>query len=143
MTEALGVAGNVVSFVRLAGQVAQGVSYLYNFFNRMQDAPSDIRSLAEELKTLGDILEEIGQDGIDSKALTAALQRCQDVIGDLEDLIQKSNLTTEQSKARKLWSQMSTAFRSEKFRKYTEQLERAKSTLLHAKIQAHGCAPHS
>jgi hypothetical protein len=143
MTEALGVAGSVVSFIRLAGQVAQGVSYLYTFFNSMQDAPGDIRSLAEELKTLGDILEEVGQDGIDSKALTAALQRCKDVTGDLEDLIQKSNLTSEQSKARKLWSQMSTAFRNEKFLKYTERLEKAKSTLLHAKIQAHGCAPHS
>jgi hypothetical protein len=143
MTEALHVAGSVVSFIRLAGQVTQGVSYLYNFFNSMQDAPGDIRSLAEELKTLGDILEGVGQDGIDSKALTAALQRCKDVTGDLGDLIQKSNLTSEQSKARKLWSQMSTTFRNEKFQKYTERLERAKSTLLHAKIQAHGCAPHS
>jgi hypothetical protein len=137
------LAPSVVSFIRLAGQVTQGVSYLYNFFNSMQDAPGDIRSLAEELKTLGDILEGVGQDGIDSKALTAALQRCKDVTGDLGDLIQKSNLTSEQSKARKLWSQMSTAFRNEKFLKYTERLERAKSTLLHAKIQAHGCAPHS
>jgi hypothetical protein len=143
MAEALGVTGSVVSFIGPAGQVAQGVSYLYNFFSSVQDAPSDIRSLAGELKALGDILEEVGLDGIDSAALTAALQRCKDVTGDLEGLIQKSNLTSEQSKARKLWSQMSTAFRNEKFRKYTERLERAKSTLLQAKIQAHGCAPHS
>ncbi len=57
MAEALGIAGSVVSFVGLAGQVAQGVNYLYNFFNSMQDAPRDIKSLATELKILGTILD--------------------------------------------------------------------------------------
>jgi hypothetical protein len=138
MAEALGVAGSVVSFVGLAGQVAQGINYLYNFFNTMKDAPSDVKSLAEELKVLGTILDEVDRDRLDSAPVGAALQRCKDVIEELEDLIRKSNLTTEQSRTRKIWSQMSAAFRNEKFRKYTEQLERAKSMLLHAKLEAHG-----
>jgi hypothetical protein len=104
----------------------------------MQDAPGDIRSLVEELKILGAILDEVNRDGIDSAALRTALQSCNDVIAELEGLIQKSKLNSEQLKARKLWSQMSTAFRNEKFRKYTERLERAKSTLLHAKMHVHG-----
>jgi hypothetical protein len=124
--------------VGLAGQVAQGVNYLYNFFNSMQDAPSDIRSLVEELGNLDNVLDEVNQDGLDSASLRAALQRCKDLIAELEGLVQKSNLTSEQSKARKVWSQMRMPFRSEKFRKYTERLERAKTTLLHAKIQSHG-----
>jgi hypothetical protein len=33
---------------------------------------------------------------------------------------------------------MGVAFRNERFRKYTERLERAKSTLLHAKTEAQG-----
>ncbi|KAE9381315.1 hypothetical protein N431DRAFT_505780 [Stipitochalara longipes BDJ] len=128
MAEALGVAGSV----------AQGVNFLYDFFSSVQDAPSDIVSLAQELKILGTMLNDVGRDGIESAPLTAALQHCKGIIGDLEDLVEKSNLTSEQSKARKLWSQMSTAFRREKFRKYVEKLERAKSTLLHAKLYAHG-----
>lgn len=139
MAEALGVAGSVVSIVGLAGQVAQGVNYLYTFFNDMQDSPSDIKSLSEELKLVGDILTEVNRDGIDSAPLSAALQRCKEVICDLENLVQRTNLVSAQSSnAKRLWSQMSTAFRNEKFRKYIERLERAKSTLLHAKIQAHG-----
>jgi len=138
MAEALGVAGSVVSFVGLAGQVAQGVNYLYNFFESVRDAPSDIRSLAGDLKVLGEILDEVGRDGIESAPLTAALQRCKDVLADLESLVQKSKLTSEQSKPRSVWSQMSTAFRNEKFRKHIEKLEGAKSTLLHARLQAHG-----
>jgi hypothetical protein len=128
----------LVSFVGFAGQVAQGVNYLYNFFKDIKDAPGDIKSLAEELKLLATILDEVSRDGLDSVPLKVALQRCKDVIGELEDLIRRSNLTTEQSKMRKVWSQMGAAFRNQKFRKYTEQLERAKSMLLHAKIEAHG-----
>lgn len=138
MAEALGVAGSLTSFIGLAGQVAQGVNYLYNFFNSMKDAPKDIRSLATELKILGTILAEVNRDGIDSAPMRAALQCCKDATGDLEGLVRKSNLTTDQSKARRVWSQMGVAFRNEKFRKYTDRLERAKTTLLHAKIEAHG-----
>jgi hypothetical protein len=138
MAEALGVAGSVVSFIGLAGQIAQGVNYLYNFFDSVQDAPSDIRLLVEELKALGDVLDEVDGDQIDTAPLQTALQRCKDVIRDLEGLVQKSKLTSEQSKTRKLWSQMGTAFRNEKFRKYIERLERAKTTVLYARLQAHG-----
>jgi hypothetical protein len=138
MAEALGITGSIVSFVGLAGQVAQGVNYLYNFFNSMQDAPSDIKSLAAELKLLGTILDEVNRDVVDSAALGAALQLCKDIIGELEGLVQKSDLTSKQSKVKRLWSQMSTAFRNEEFRKYIERLERAKTALLHAKMNSHG-----
>ena len=138
MAEALGIAGSVVSFVGLAGQVAQGVNYLYNFFNSMQDAPNDIKSLAAELKILGTILDEVNRDVVDSAALGAALQLCKDIVAELEGLVQKSNLTSKQSKVKRLWSQMSTAFRNEEFRKYIERLERAKTSLLHAKMSSHG-----
>jgi hypothetical protein len=99
MAEALGVAGSVVSFIGLAGQVAQGANYLYNFFDGMQDAPSDVRSLAEELKILGNILDEINRDGVDSAALRTALRSRNDIAAELEGLIHKSKLTSEQSKA--------------------------------------------
>jgi hypothetical protein len=138
MAEALGVAGSLTSFIGLAGQVAQGVNYLYNFFSSMKDAPKDIKLLVAELKVLGTILDEVNRDGIDSAPTRAALQWCKEITGDLESLIRKNNLTTDQSKARRVWSQMGVAFRNEKFRKYTDRLERAKSTLLHAKIEAHG-----
>jgi hypothetical protein len=104
----------------------------------MKDAPKDIRSLATELKILGTILAEVNRDGIDSAPMRAALQCCKDATGDLEGLVRKSNLTIDQSKTRRVWSQMGVAFRNEKFRKYTDRLERAKTTLLHAKIEAHG-----
>jgi hypothetical protein len=138
MAEALGIAGSVVSFVGLAGQIAQGVNYLYNFFNSMQDAPSDIKSLAAELKILGTILDEVNRDVVDSAALGAALQLCKDTVAELEALVQESNLTSKQSKVKRLWSQMSTVFRNEEFRKYIERRERAKITLLHAKMTSHG-----
>lgn len=138
MAEALGIAGSVVSFVGLASQIAQGVNYLYNFFNSMQNAPSDIKSLAAELKILGTILDEVNRDVVVSAALGAALQLCRDIIAELEGLVQKSSLTSKQSKVKRLWSQMSTAFRNEEFRKYIERLERAKITLLHAKMTSHG-----
>ena len=138
MAEALGIAGSVVSFVGLASQIAQGVDYLYNFFNSMQNAPSDIKSLAAELKILGTILDEVNRDVVVSAALGAALQLCRDIIAELEGLVQKSSLTSKQSKVKRLWSQMSTAFRNEEFRKYIERLERAKISLLHAKMTSHG-----
>jgi hypothetical protein len=138
MAEALGIAGSVVSFVGLAGQVAQGVNYLYNFFNSIQDAPKDIKSLAAELKIVGTILDEVNRDVVDSACLRAGFQHCKDIIADLDGLVQKSNLASKQSKAKRLWSQMSTAFRNEEFRKYIEKLERAKTTLLHANMASHG-----
>jgi hypothetical protein len=49
MTDAL-VAGSVVSFIGLVRQIAQGVNYLYIFFDNVKDTPSDIKSLSKELK---------------------------------------------------------------------------------------------
>lgn len=53
MAEALGVASSVVSFVSLAGQVAQGVNYLLNYFDSTKDAPDDFNHLPRSSRCFG------------------------------------------------------------------------------------------
>lgn len=139
MAEALGVGASVVAFVGLAGQVAQGVAYLYNFFGAIQDAPADVQSLTEELKVLSPILDDIRRHGYENASIRAALEQCNACVEELNALVTKSKLTTTQSKARKIWSQLNVAFRSEKFQKHTERLERAKLALIPAQNEAMHC----
>ncbi|CZR56349.1 uncharacterized protein PAC_06237 [Phialocephala subalpina] len=136
MAEALGVGASVVAFIGLAGQVAQGAAYLYNFFGAIQDAPADVRSLAEELKVLSPILDDVRRHGLETASMRAAVEQCNASVEELKALVVKSKLTTTQPRTRKIWSQMSVGFRSEKFHKHTEKLERAKLALIPAQNEA-------
>ena len=148
--EAVGAAGSVLSIIGFAGQILQGLTFLCGFFGDIHDAPDDIGALVNELKALELIVNRINviiaQTGssASSIALTPSslnppasvgelkptLDLCQFWVSKLRSLIVRYEPTGKPSKARKGWNNFNVAFRNKKFLKYTDGLQRAKSSLL-------------
>ena len=134
MAEALGIAGSVVSFVGLVGQVMQGVVFLHGFLGDIKDAPEDIRDLNTALKLLAEVLGDIQKDGEGSDSLREAIIYCESWVSKLKGLVERHALISSQPAGGKAWSRMGVAFRNKKFRKYINGLEAAKTMLLHAQV---------
>jgi hypothetical protein len=121
------VAAAVVSFVGLGGQVLQGLTVLYGFFEDIRDAPRYVQTLKIELLVLRGIVERIeSQRTTNDVAVQNALKYCLSWTEKLEKLIRKYDPTAVSSRRKRLWNDIHVAFRKEKLGKYTEALRRAK-----------------
>lgn len=52
-------AAALVSFVGLAGPVAQGLKFLYDFTTNMKDCPKDIREMKTDLELVEDLITQV------------------------------------------------------------------------------------
>ena len=88
--EAFATASSTVSVVSLCVQLAEKIQILHDFWNSFQDAPANIKRIAEDL----DIFNHIFQQGVrtqrtDNATLRRLLERTEDKIVKLEELVQK------------------------------------------------------
>jgi 3-polyprenyl-4-hydroxybenzoate decarboxylase len=133
MAELLATAGSVVGFIGLAGQVAQGCTFIWNFVEDVKDAPEDLRRLKEELKltkdvssALGILLENSPPDSFTNtkEAAAGALASCAGTIKELTTL-----LSGFRSKRK---HKIKAALNKEKIRKLLSQVHHAMSIVASA-----------
>lgn len=135
MAEPLSIAGGVVSFIGLSGQVLRGIRFLHGILSDIKDAPEDVKTLNAELKLIGTILEEVERQDNDIRqcpSMVEAVNYCKNWVDKLEDLVRTFELGNGEKTAR-LWGQLNVALRAKRLTKYTDGLERAKSMLLQAR----------
>jgi hypothetical protein len=84
-------AAALVSFVGLAGHVAQGLKLLYDFMTNMKDCPKDIREMKTDLELVEDLITEVIRQCSDrdvrlreSTALARAIGHAQESVEDLK-----------------------------------------------------------
>lgn len=84
-------AAALVSFVSLAGPVAQGLKFLYDFATDMKDCPKDIREMKTDLELVEDLITQIIQQCNErdkqlreSTALARAIHHAQERVEDLK-----------------------------------------------------------
>ncbi|KAH8769365.1 hypothetical protein F5882DRAFT_362532 [Hyaloscypha sp. PMI_1271] len=136
MAEPSSVAGGVVSFIGLSGQVLQGIKFLHGFLSDIKDAPEDVKTLNAELKLIDTILEEVQRQDNDIQqcpSMLEAVNYCKSWVDKLEDLVRACEPGNGKKMAR-LWGQLGIALRTKKLTKYINGLERAKSLLLQARV---------
>ncbi|KAF2800275.1 hypothetical protein K505DRAFT_293027 [Melanomma pulvis-pyrius CBS 109.77] len=85
-------AAAVVSFVGLAGPVAQGLRFLYNFTTDMKDCPKDVREMKTDLELVEDLITQVIRQCNErdvrlreSVALTRAIGRELESVEDLKE----------------------------------------------------------
>ena len=136
------VASGVVAFIGFAGQLLQGVSYIYDFLSEIHDAPDEIIQLRTRLRLLGVILQDMvyrSQAVFASTAMAHIMQEAMDMIHQqIEKLLNLVNKYSPNSSGRRaiLWSSLNVAFRKKKFAKYIANLDRAKDLLQMAQTSA-------
>jgi hypothetical protein len=123
-------AASIAGFVGLAGQVLQGLRFLCDFFDDLNDLPEDVQSLSTELRILRKVVEEIEtRDANKYSALEDALKYCKKCTEKLEAIVKSYDTSATKTRTERLWKDMSVAFRSKKLGKYVERLKRARDLL--------------
>ncbi|OQV00828.1 hypothetical protein CLAIMM_06275 [Cladophialophora immunda] len=131
MAEAFGLAASVFSVAGLAGQLAQGSAFLYNFFKDIRNAPADVRSLCNELRIISSTLTTIHQSyDIQDADLEQALRRCEQIINGLSTMIKSITPADELPEWKKIRQRFIAALNRSESAKHLRALERAKSMLL-------------
>lgn len=84
-------AAAVVSFVGLAGPVAQGLKFLYDFTTDMKDCPKDIREMKTDLELVEELITQVIRQCNErdvrlreSAALARAIRHAQESVEDLK-----------------------------------------------------------
>jgi len=84
-------AAAVVSFVGLAGPVAQSLKFLYDFTTEMKDCPKDIREMKTDLELVEDLITQVIRQCNErdvrlreSTALARAIGHAQESVEDLK-----------------------------------------------------------
>ncbi|OAG08867.1 uncharacterized protein CC84DRAFT_1257630 [Paraphaeosphaeria sporulosa] len=87
-------AAAVVSFVGLAGPVAQGLKFLYDFTTDMKDCPKDIREMKTDLELvealITNVIKQCNERDLqlrESVALAKAIARAQESVQDLKEAL--------------------------------------------------------
>ncbi|KAI1767710.1 hypothetical protein GGR53DRAFT_481330 [Hypoxylon sp. FL1150] len=136
MAEVLAVTASAISLAGFAGQLAQGSSFLYDFFKDFQDAPEDIQALSRELQIFVLILTSIRQSPSQDVILGQALKDCEQVIVKLSAIVNKIQPTQNVPKPKRWAKQFRATLKLSEVSKHLRALERAKSTLLQCRMSA-------
>jgi hypothetical protein len=103
----LGIAASGVGIASLAIQVGNSIIKLKNFWDRVKEAPVEIRHIIEELETLSLVLSEIGVDdddgeigGVSSSSQAKCVELCEKGTNILGTIVAE----LEQEIGRKKWT---------------------------------------
>lgn len=123
--EGLAAAGGVIAVVSLAGQVVQGCNYLRDIFDGAKTAPTDVRSLATELK----IIEGIVLATPDVEQHSDVLDFCNEKVLKLRTIVDKYGVPDGSSHQRRWTTRLAMALSAGKIEKHLASLREAKGYL--------------
>ncbi|KAK4210884.1 hypothetical protein QBC37DRAFT_447353 [Rhypophila decipiens] len=131
MAELLGVAASAVSLVASAGQLLQSAIVLHSFFKDIQDAPTHVQRLSDELDAIISILTKVKSSSRDDDPdLERVLGLIQSAIENLSKTVISLRLSPLESKTRRTWNTVKAVFKNSEISTLLNELERCKSMLL-------------
>ncbi|MCJ1286495.1 hypothetical protein MMC26_005841 [Xylographa opegraphella] len=120
----------------LALQLVDSVKQLCDFWESVQEAPSRIRGLVDDLKLFAAMLGELQHDEESfgpQKITLLALESCRVKINALHALLQPAGFSSTSKVVRK-WTAVKTVLRRDKIERFSSVLEGARSTLVSAQL---------
>ena len=123
--EGLAAAGGVFAVVSLAGQVAQGCSYLRGIFDSANTAPKEIRLLSTELG----IIQGIVEGTRDANKYHDELDFCQERLSKLRKVVDKYSVLDGIGRNKKWGTRLSMALNADKIEKHLKSPREAKGYL--------------
>ncbi|QSZ36037.1 hypothetical protein DSL72_007161 [Monilinia vaccinii-corymbosi] len=129
---------SIISLATLAVQLGDALRKAADFWESVQDAPSNIRRLSRELRLVANVFDAIRVEyeagsvpTSFEKMLKEALELAKDDISQLSELISELSrkLSTSGGSVGKQWRKVQMALRASKLEKFKGDLESVKSTL--------------
>jgi hypothetical protein len=139
--EVLSGVSSALAVISLAIEVGDRIKKLCDFWDSIQEAPQNIRTIAKDLSIISTVLEDIRDEARSarpfSKALSAsfaALEQCQESLGLLQSLVQEvePGFESERKRVRK-WSAFKAVWKGDRIRKFRQELLDVKMTLILAR----------
>lgn len=128
-------AAAIISFVSLAGHIAQGLQFLYDFTTDMKDCPRDVREMRTDLELMEDLTTQVIRqykerdvEHRECAALARAIKHAQERVEDL-----KKELETYFNFGQR--KRFVFATKIKQMQKLRTSLDRTKATMLDFKIQ--------
>ncbi|KAK0124739.1 hypothetical protein ONS96_008621 [Cadophora gregata f. sp. sojae] len=139
--EPLSAASSVFAVVSIAIELAKGINKLVVFCKAVQEAPSGLKGLVEDLEVLGELLEQVHAVAFEAKGseryIERAVDRCRVTIEKLEEIIWKPSVDLRSEKSgRKFRGRVRIALGQTQIDTLREEIERAKSQLQIAQLDA-------
>lgn len=134
--EGLAAAGGVLAVASLALQVVEIVERIQDFWDRIKNAPAEIRSVLDDLALLSMVLRLIESNvtarRIHSQVLSLALNNCLCKVQVMERLLEQFQIgsTTPRNWRRRSWVTITAVRKDEKLARYRRSLEETKTTLM-------------
>ena len=128
MAEILGITASVVSLATLA----EGAAFLYTFFRDIRDAPSNVKRLSDELRSITSILLTIQRSSTTTQnpELEEALKLSNAVINDISTILKPLQQSSSMKRRQKAWKRFRAVLKHSDLTDRFDALERCKSMLL-------------
>ena len=130
--DSLSSAASGIAVVSVVIQLADSVKKLCNFLSSIKEAPQDVRTLVIDLQLLSSVLAEIANEtqllDIDV-TFVAILEECSAKVKELLDLFGSFDFVCT-STYRRNWSSVKKVLSDSRIRKFQDNLERLKGTLV-------------
>ncbi len=130
MAKAVAIAATAVQFVDVGTRLLSSFIKLYG---RLKDAPHVIQALSDEIKQLVDLANDLKTEGIIAASAAdtakAVLDDCVTLCHQLEDVLNKILVDTDDFIIRKAWKAVVAVKKEEQIRDICSRLERKKSAL--------------
>ncbi|KAG4442551.1 hypothetical protein IFR05_001963 [Cadophora sp. M221] len=137
--EPLSAASSVFAVVSVAIELAKGIHKLVLFCKAVQDAPSGLVQLSEDLESLGDLLEQVCliDESCGNKLVEIAVEKCRVCVGRLEEKIRGPSWELgSESRVKRFRARVKVVLRETEIADLRGEIERAKSQLQIAQINS-------
>lgn len=131
----IGVAASGITIGALAAQIAIGMVKLKSYWDRVQDAPEEIRDLLEELEIYAQLLADVEDDQqwnpvstliLDPTSKSRCAQYSKKGADQLKELADKLATDIEaRSKLQRNWASAKVVLQRDKIQRYKTKIERA------------------
>jgi hypothetical protein len=133
--EGLSVGASAIAVVSIAIQLSDSIKKFSDFIDSAKEAPENVESILSELRFLSSILEDIRlQQSSPLNTNTSAANRLTDLQQKITTFAALANRyrPSLNSKDRRIqkWTAMKVAFKSEKFKKFSDSLNQEKLNLI-------------
>ena len=135
MAELLGVVASGISIVTIAAQISSSVIKLKSYYDELNEAPEEIRSLIERVEILSMLLTQIRDDQggnslpsgtLDASSASRCLENCLTGADRLKELVDDLGAEVALSKGlKKKWIGFKVLLRKTKIDKFKNRLEGA------------------
>lgn len=147
MAEVLGIVAGGAGLASLAIQIFDDAQKIKELYSGIRDAPTEFKSLLDEIQLFGTVLALFANDSERrmtnaefASAQSQVVRQCQGLYDELHPILIRLSTSLIGRQRAISWITVKSIFQKKKIEQMLIKLERAKSTLMLARLYVHLCS---